>query len=286
MLRVFSRATPFLLALMVISYSPLAYTGVIISKTVIVAGLGPSRTRTVTVYLQGNKRKIDEARAAAITDLDKHIVYILDKQNRSYLELPLRKINATNGTNKLRGATSVLLHPSGRSRTVGEYPCKEYLGVRHNQRLQISVNACVASNLPGAHEMQHFDQELISDLAGHHARRLSRSKWGGLLLERRFVASFRTGKGGNRAPRQLSRITTISRVKSIRIRPLARAIFVPPKDFQNLHYGEPKPSAGLRQSRIERPSKSTGLAAFGFRLVAARKTIGFSRLRPERIAPP
>jgi hypothetical protein len=42
-----------------------------------------------TVYVQGNKQRVDGERVATITDLDESVVYVIDKEERVYAELPL-----------------------------------------------------------------------------------------------------------------------------------------------------------------------------------------------------
>jgi hypothetical protein len=72
--------------------------GVVMSVTSTTRGMaGPSSLHRV-IYTQGNKQKVQHERLDTITDLDKNVVYLIDKPSRTYAELPLRNLGpATSG---------------------------------------------------------------------------------------------------------------------------------------------------------------------------------------------
>lgn len=54
---------------------------------------GQSESQVKTIYVQGNKQKIERQDVAAITDLDKSLIYIVDKQHHEYAEIPLHNLH-------------------------------------------------------------------------------------------------------------------------------------------------------------------------------------------------
>jgi hypothetical protein len=73
-----------------------------------------------TVYVQGNKQKIERGSIASITDLDKQVVYIIDKDRRLYAEMPLQALSSARSDNPHGEA---ILTRTGKTRVIANHPC-------------------------------------------------------------------------------------------------------------------------------------------------------------------
>ena len=69
--------------------------GVIMSETAITSGPIGHIAQQRTIYIQGNKQRVDTADVQTITDLDKRLLYIVDKKAREYVEESLRTESGT-----------------------------------------------------------------------------------------------------------------------------------------------------------------------------------------------
>ena len=68
--------------------------GVVMAETLTARGPdGQTNSQVKTIYVQGNKQKVERQDIASITDLDKSIIYIIDKQHRAYAEVPLHALS-------------------------------------------------------------------------------------------------------------------------------------------------------------------------------------------------
>ena len=82
--------------------------GVVMSETSFESGAIGPRQEHRTIYTQGNKQKIDTDWVQTIADLDKHRLYIVDKSQRNYAEMPLEYLrDLLPGTADPRRAQSV-----------------------------------------------------------------------------------------------------------------------------------------------------------------------------------
>src|SRR5438045_8900923 len=70
-----------------------SFAGVVMAETSTSTGPdGQSESQLKTIYVQGNKQKIERQDVAAITDLDKSLIYVVDKQHHAYAEIALHKL--------------------------------------------------------------------------------------------------------------------------------------------------------------------------------------------------
>ena len=67
--------------------------GVVMSETAVASGLNGNEMVHRTIYVQGNKQKVDTDGLQTITDLDKRLVYVVDKTHKDYVELPLASMS-------------------------------------------------------------------------------------------------------------------------------------------------------------------------------------------------
>src|SRR5205814_4328267 len=117
----------------------------------VAAGPNGGTTQHRTIYVQGNKQKVEKSGTDAITDLDEGVVYIIDKKQKKYVEMPLQMpaSNQSNGS----GFQAIKLNKTGQTRTIANQPCTEYRGTEASDVEQVAVSACVSSDAPGTNEV-------------------------------------------------------------------------------------------------------------------------------------
>jgi hypothetical protein len=77
------------LVVLVVLTESRAFAGVVIAETMVSSDpIGGSQVQTRIVYTQGDKRKVEARGIDVITDLDKDILYVVDKNQREYAEIP------------------------------------------------------------------------------------------------------------------------------------------------------------------------------------------------------
>ena len=70
--------------------------GVVMTETSTTSGpTGETSSLDRTVYVQGNKQKVERSAAITITDLDNSIIYIIDNKDRAYTEVPLHALGSS-----------------------------------------------------------------------------------------------------------------------------------------------------------------------------------------------
>jgi hypothetical protein len=83
-------------AVLTLASAPGVSAGVVMNETSVAKGTdGVISSQDKTVYVQGNKRKVDMGHVAEITDLDKGIIYIINKPDRVYAEISMETIHSS-----------------------------------------------------------------------------------------------------------------------------------------------------------------------------------------------
>jgi hypothetical protein len=243
------------------------FAGVVMAETSTSIGPdGQADSQVKTIYLQGNKQKIERKDEAAITDLDKGIVYLIDKQNRAYREVPLQALSPEMPGNG--PVQSVKLDRTGEIRMIANHPCREYRASKGDKVERVTISACVSSSAPGAREMSEFERKMIARLGGQGAPPSPPHQPAVLMLEKQSVVSIKIPD-----PSQ-HRLLTASlldetRVNQIQLKPLPPETFRPPAGFERLpnRPQEVAPPAlpDTAGSAIEAmaPTTSAGGLAFG-----------------------
>jgi hypothetical protein len=113
-----------------------------------------------TIYVQGNKQKVEKPRVDSITDLDKGVVYIVDKRHKEYLEIPITDSRLDQRGQRDSQSESILLDKTPDTCLVANQTCSEYRGAHTNENERIAVSACVSLNAPGTSEVVAFDEKL------------------------------------------------------------------------------------------------------------------------------
>lgn len=221
-------------ATIVIAFASLACAGVVISQTEEKAGPGGQTAEDRTIYVQGNKEKIDTPQSQTIADLDQRVLYVVDVKHRAYTEVPLRAIQRPAQPSAPSEGT-VRLQRTGVTRNVGAYPCREYRGDGGNGVGRLSVSACVSKQVPGANEVAQFDRNMMRQLTGTNPQKSAEDKSAGMVLEENSVLEVRmpTAPGQNRAVRELSVISK-RRVNDVKLQQLPAAFFKPPEGFNKI----------------------------------------------------
>ena len=152
-----------MLLLLIFASEGSVLAGVVMAETSFAEGPNVKISQSKTVYVQGNKEKVERERVAEITDLDKSLVYIIDKNRRIYTEIPLQALSSA-PSEKAHGAA--ILTKTGKTRVVADHPCDEYRAVGGNKLERVTISACVSTSVPGAKEVSQFDRNMITRLGG------------------------------------------------------------------------------------------------------------------------
>ncbi|MBV8774662.1 MAG: hypothetical protein JO166_20365 [Deltaproteobacteria bacterium] len=206
--------------------------GVVMAETSLAAGAKGSIARNKTLYVQGNKQRIDEEGIAQITDLDKNLVYIIDKNRGVFAEIPLKTLSSDQSENH---HLEPILIKTGNIRVVANHLCQEYRAADGNKLERATISACVSTNTPGAKEIAQFDRNMIARLGGHTSEEKSiRSDGAGLILEKTSVLSFRVpdpSRGNADRTTSLVAETRVEKIQSITLPPQT---FKPPTGYKKL----------------------------------------------------
>jgi hypothetical protein len=252
--KVFAAAIGFLLG----SVSAVS-AGVVMSETAVASGLNGNEMVRRTIYVQGNKQKVDTDGVQTITDLDKRLLYVVDKTRKNYVELPLTSLSgAPEGS--VPGGAAIVLKRTGGTQVVAAHSCDEYRGRTVNDQLQITVSACVSASAPGASEVARFDRRMISQIAGLKPG-TSTEESAGVVLQKKSVVNLRVSGPAQQGYRTAS-MTTKTTVNSIKVRPLAAQTFAPPKGYAKVEKKETPAELpdGVESAMLTQP-RSVAVAA-------------------------
>jgi hypothetical protein len=200
------------------------------------------------VYVQGNKQRVERSGIATITDLDRSIIYIIDKKDRAYTEVPLQALNPSE-PDEAR-AKAIQLNKTGETRVIANHPCDEYRTIQRNKLEQVIISACVSTSAPGAKEVTEFERKMVGRLSGRGSERSTAHDTAALMLEKQSVLSFRVPDLSRHHAYRTASLLAKTRVNQIQVKPLPAATFKPPKGFSNLQK-RPRPqvpSASPEQS--------------------------------------
>ena len=145
----------------------LVSAGVVMSEVAIANGPIGNGTENRTVYVQGNKQKIDTQGVQTITDLDKGRLYIVDKDRRNYIEMPIGSLSElTPGRDDTTDSQAIVLKRTGARHFIADNHCDEYRGKAGNAQMDVTISACVSKVAPGANEIVQFDRRMVSQVQG------------------------------------------------------------------------------------------------------------------------
>jgi len=225
------------------------YAGVVMTETSITSGpTGETSSLDRTVYVQGNKQKVERSGVTTITDLDNSIIYIIDNKDRAYTEVPLHALGSSEQADA-RGeiiepfeniepgdarAETVQLNKTGETRVIADHPCNEYRTSEGNKLERVTISACVSTSAPGAKEVSDFQRKMAVRLSGRESERLSGNDSAMLMLEKQSVLSFRVPDLSRHQAYRTGSLLAKTRVNQIQVKTLSAATFKPPKGFSKM----------------------------------------------------
>jgi hypothetical protein len=184
-----------------------------------------------TIYVQGNKQRIERESIAQITDLDSSLIYIIDKNRRVYSEIPLQALSSAPAEDV---DTKAILTKTGETRFIADHPCSEYRAVDGSKLERVTVSACVSTNVPGTKEVSDFNRKMIARLGGHTPESPSRTDQAGLILQKQSVLSFRLPDPARPKAYQMASLIAETRVDNIQLKTLPPQTFTPPVGYAKL----------------------------------------------------
>jgi hypothetical protein len=209
--------------------------GVVVAETSTTSGpTGETSSLDRTVYVQGNKQKVERSGVTTITDLDNSIIYILDNKNRAYTEVPLDALDSS-GLDDARGET-IQLRKTGETRVIADHPCNEYRASEGSKLERATISACVSTSAPGAKELSEFERKMAARLGGREPERLNGNDSAIVMLEKQSVVSFRVPDLAQHQAYRTASLVAKTRVNKIQVKTLSAATFKPPKGFSKLQH--------------------------------------------------
>jgi hypothetical protein len=234
---------------LVSSQSSLA--GVVMDETSIASGpAGETSSQNRTVYVQGDKQKVERQGIDAITDLDKRVIYLVDKRRHAYTEVPLQALTKAQPGDVPQ--ETIQLNKTGRTRIIANHPCSEYRAIKGNKLEHVTISACVSTSAPGAKEVAAFEHKMVDRLNGGASDKSTAHDEAGLMLEKSSVVSFRVPDLSSKAYRTTS-LQSKTQVNQIQLKPLSPDTFEPPKGFSKL---QAQPHPGVPETSPNTPSQT------------------------------
>jgi hypothetical protein len=218
---------------LVLASSGTLCAGVVMAETSTTSGPGgETSSLDRTVYIQGNKQKVERAGVTTITDLDSSIIYIIDKKDRAYTEVPLHTLDSPEPGDA--GGDTIQLNKTGETRVIADHPCNEYRTSEENKLERVTISACVSTSAPGAREVSEFERKMVTRLSGDEPKHLNGHDSAALMLEKESVLSFRVLDPSRHQAYRITSLLAKTRVNEIRVKTLPAATFKPPKGFSRL----------------------------------------------------
>jgi hypothetical protein len=214
------------------------YAGVVMDETSFTKGPnGQISSQDKTVYVQGNKQRIELGNVTEITDLDKNVGYIVVKHDRAYTEMPLRAPSSSQ-PDSMHG--DVILKKTKEIRVIANHPCNEYRTVEGNELEHVTITACVSTSAPGAQELSGFAHNIVTRLNGRKFERPAENGQAGLILEKQSVLSFSVPDWSRGRTYRTASYVVETRVNKIVLQPLPPETFNPPDGYSKLQNLPPR----------------------------------------------
>jgi hypothetical protein len=208
--------------------------GVVMSETAITSGpIGHIAQERTTIYIQGNKQRVDTGDVQTITDLDKRLLYVVDKKEGEYVEESLQTGSGTYPESGEAETDTIVLKRTGKTHLVAYQRCNEYRGTRADQDVNVTVSACVSDAGPGVQEIARFNREMISQITGSKSRTPSEEATSGIMLEKHSVVELRRPYKSQHYRR--ASLTMKSKIEDIKLTQLPADTFLPPKGFNKVN---------------------------------------------------
>src|SRR5260221_7638676 len=224
--------TVFTASIVLVCVGP-AFAGVVIAETSMQQTPVEETWRKRTIYVQGNKQKVEsESTEDTITDLDNSVIYVIDKNHRSYAELSLKALHPLRPP---EARNSVLkLSKTGKTRVIAKHSCNEYRGTAGNSLVNTTISACVSRNPPGADQVTAFEHEMMSRLSGRAIPQSAKGEAAALVLEKQSSVNFRIPDVSGRNAYRTASLLARTEISDIQLKTLPADTFEPPKGFSKL----------------------------------------------------
>jgi Domain of unknown function (DUF4412) len=225
-------------ALLVLASAGRLFAGVVMAETSFTKGPDEQiSSQDKTIYVQGNKQRVELGNVTKITDLDKNVVYIVDKHDRAYAAMPLR---APSSSQLDSMDSDITLKKTGEIRVIANQSCSEYRTVEGNELERVTISACVSTNAPGTKELSGFTRHIVTQLSGRKFERPTENGPAGLILEKQSVLNFRIPNSSEGRTYRTASYLVETRVNKITLQPLPPETFNPPEGYSKLQNLSPR----------------------------------------------
>ena len=219
----------------IVALVPTSWAGVVMSETSVARSPAGATTLNRTIYGQGNKKKVEKPEVDSITDLDKGVVYIVDKRHKKYLEMPIPHSQPDEMGRRDSHGGAILLDKTPDTRVIANQTCTEYRGAHTNEIERIAVSACVTRSAPGTSELMAFDEK-FSRKVGIEGQ-LPQTETGesaGVALEKRSMVRVLVPDVTRGHAYRVASFASKTEVREITLRQLPDATFAPPGSFSRI----------------------------------------------------
>jgi hypothetical protein len=223
--------TVFTASIVLVCVGP-AFAGVVMAETSMQQSPVEETSQKRTIYVQGNKQKVESESTDTITDLDNSVIYVIDKNHRSYAELSLKALHPLRPP---EARNSVLnLSKTGKTRVIAKNSCNEYRGTAGNSVVNTTISACVSRNPPGADQVTAFAHKMMSRLSGRAIPQSAKGEAAALVLEKQLSVNFRIPDVSGRNAYRTASLLARTEISDIQLKTLPADTFEPPKGFSKL----------------------------------------------------
>jgi hypothetical protein len=223
--------TVFTASVMLVCVGP-AFAGVVIAETSMQQSPVGETSQKRTIYVQGNKQKVESEGTDTITDLDNSVIYVIDKNHRSYAELSLKALHPLRPPEARNGVLN--LSKTGNTRVIANHSCNEYRGSAGNSAVNTTISAWVSHNPHGADQVTAFEHKMLSRRSGRAIPQSAKGEAADLVLEKQSSVNFRIPDVSGRNAYRTAFLLARTEISDIQLKTLPADTFEPPKGFSKL----------------------------------------------------
>jgi hypothetical protein len=210
--------------------APPVSAGVVMAETSTERSPAGETSQNKTVYVQGNKQKVEGERIDTITDLDKSVIYVIDKNRRAYAQVPLKAFQSLRPPEE-RNKIIITLSKTGKTQVIAKNSCNEYRRTAGSTMEKTTVSACVSRGAPGANEVTAFERKMRSRLIGGNSAGWAKNGAPALVLEQQSSVSFRVPDRSGSSAYHIGSLLSKTQISDIQLKPLPADTFKPPGGF-------------------------------------------------------
>lgn len=159
------RKLTILLAGMTLAISALpAAAGVVITEKQHTTSGSSTRDSEQTVFVQGNKQKMETENRTSIIDLDKGKAYVIDPKAKTYFEMDFPPTGQMGAMMAASHSAARNFKKADTTREIAGYKCTDYNAGGHVMQGDYTVKACFSTAAPGADEYAAFEKNMAAKL--------------------------------------------------------------------------------------------------------------------------